>query len=175
MSKSIHPPLDHQNVSLPPPPPPPAWRHWLLPIGILVALILWIFLPANQSPTPINLGYSQFLSLADNHQIKSVSFGSSAGRSTTAATGELENGKSYTAVIPGQPTPELNRKLTIDGVSIRVGTWILGAVLLSLGVFLIPLFFMFLLLRSSQSKIHDFEQSQVLYLSQILGRLDPLI
>ena len=28
------------------PPPPPAWRHWLLPIGIVVALFAWILLPA---------------------------------------------------------------------------------------------------------------------------------
>ena len=27
------------------PPPPPAWRHWLWPAALFVALLLYLFLP----------------------------------------------------------------------------------------------------------------------------------
>lgn len=146
--QSIHPPLDNINVRRPPPPAPPQWRNWLWPIMILAIFMLWIFLPSHSNRGPISLSYSQFITQVNTHQIKTVTFGNSVNRSTTTATGELRNGTSYTTVIPGQPTTALKQKLTADGVNVRIiRTWILGSVLLSLAIFLVPLLFMFLLLR----------------------------
>ncbi len=143
--QSIHPPLGQKSVRGQPP-PPPGWRQWLWPLALISALVLFIFLPSTQSAA--RLSYSQFITQADAHQIKTATFGNSAWRSTTTATGELRNGKSYTAVIPGQPTIALKHRLTIDGVNIRIiRTWILGSVLLSLAIFFVPLLAMFFLFR----------------------------
>jgi cell division protease FtsH len=85
-----------------PPPPPPGWRHWLLPIGLLVAFFLWIFLPAVHGPSSTSLTYSQFLTDVTAHKVKTVDLAQAGGTSN----GTLTDGRNYTVVIPpqaGQP------------------------------------------------------------------------
>jgi cell division protease FtsH len=132
------------------PPPPPGWRHALWPIAIIVVLLLWLFLPALHVHTPVSLSYSQFIGHASAHKIKTVDFGNGASGSNTTATGTLTNGKSYTTVIPGQPTASLSSRLTADGVksvtadppSSGLGTEILYFLIL-----LLPLIIVFWLFR----------------------------
>ena len=73
MSKQASPPPPGDKPKPPsPPPPPPAWRHWLIPAGILVALFLWIWLPAVHSSSPTSLNYTQFLNDVSAHMVKTI-------------------------------------------------------------------------------------------------------
>jgi hypothetical protein len=79
-------------------------------------LVLYLFLPAIHSSSPVTLSYSQFIADAGAHKIKTVTLASSTGN--TPASGTLASGKFYTTMIPGQPSPALNQQLTADGVQI---------------------------------------------------------
>ncbi len=98
------------------PPQPPAWRHWLWPVAFIGVLLLYLFLPGIHVNTPVNLTYSRFTADVSSHKIKTVNFGNGASGSNTTATGELTNGKSYTTVVPGQPSAALGDKLAANGV-----------------------------------------------------------
>ena len=132
------------------PPSPPGWRHALWPVGLLAAVLLYLFLPGINVNTPVSLSYSQFISDANAHKIKTVTFGNGASGSNTTATGDLTSGKSYATVIPGQPTAALSRQLTADGVrsvtaeapSSGLGTEVLYWVIL-----LLPIIIVFWLFR----------------------------
>jgi cell division protease FtsH len=100
------------------PPPPPAWRHWLIPIGILVALFLWIYLPAVHSPSSTTLTYSQFLTDVGNHTVKTVTIAQEGGTSTGTLTGS----KDFTVVIPPQASQALLDDLQTNGVQITSST-----------------------------------------------------
>src|SRR5215469_14830592 len=97
-----------------PPPPPPRWRHWLLPVGIVVAVFLWIFLPAVHQTAPTSLTYSQFLSDVSAHKVKTVTIPQSGGTSS----GTLTNGTNYTVVIPPQAGQTLLTDLEAGGVQV---------------------------------------------------------
>jgi cell division protease FtsH len=150
MSKQPNPPPLGDRPSGTAPPPPPGWRLWLWPLALLAVVLLYLFLPGIHVTTPVSLSYSQFISQANTHKIKTVTFGNGTSGSNTTATGDLANGKSYTTVIPGQPTAALSAQLTKDGVksvtaqapSSGLGTDILYWLLL-----LLPIVVVFLLLR----------------------------
>jgi cell division protease FtsH len=116
MSKQPVPPPPGDKPVPAAPPPPPAWRHWLWPAAIGVALLLYVVLPGLHTGRQVTLSYSQFISDATAHKIKDVTFASSSPGANTPATGTLTDGRAYTTVIPGQPTPELSAQLTADGV-----------------------------------------------------------
>ena len=116
MSKQPSSPPPGDKPSGQAPPPPPAWRHWLWPIALLAVVLLYIFLPGINVTSPVNLSYSQFIANASAHKIKTVNFASGSSGANTPASGELTDGKSYTTVIPGPPTPTLSQQLTADGV-----------------------------------------------------------
>jgi len=120
MSKQATPPPpgDKPGRGNPPPPPPPAWRHWLLPVGILVALFLWIFLPAVHSPASTTLSYSQFLSDVSKHTVKTITIAQSGGTSS----GTLTSGTDYTVVIPPQASQALLDDLQSNGVQVTAAT-----------------------------------------------------
>jgi cell division protease FtsH len=101
-----------------PPPPPPAWRHWLLPIGIIVALFLWIYLPAVHQTGQTSLTYSQWLTDVSAHKVKTVTIAQPGGTSN----GTLTNGTDYTVVIPPQASQELLNDLQTGGVQITSTT-----------------------------------------------------
>ena len=115
MSKQVSPPPPGDKPA--PgnaPPPPPAWRHWLLPVGILVALFLWIYLPAVHTAGQTTLSYSQFLSDVTKHAVKTVTIAQSGGTSS----GTLTSGTNYTVVIPPQAGQALLDELQSNGVQI---------------------------------------------------------
>jgi cell division protease FtsH len=150
MSKQPIPPPPGDKPVRTAPPPPPGWRHWLWPITIFVMVLLYLFLPALHVSPSVSLDYSQFVSRAGAHQIKTVTFGNSSSGSNTVATGQLTNGKSYTTVIPGQPTIALSQQLAADGVKSVTAAQPssgLGSILLSLLLFLGPLALLFYLFR----------------------------
>jgi cell division protease FtsH len=100
------------------PPPPPAWRHWLLPVGIIVALFLWLALPAVHQAHQTTLTYSQFLTDVSAHKVKTVTIAQPGGTST----GTLTSGTDYTVVIPPQASQELLNDLQSGGVAITSTT-----------------------------------------------------
>jgi cell division protease FtsH len=100
------------------PPPPPRWRHWLLPIGILVALFLWVFLPAVHQTPQTSLTYSQFLSDVSAHKVKTVTIAQSGGTSS----GALTDGTDYTVVIPPQAGQAMLDELQTGGVQVTAAT-----------------------------------------------------
>jgi cell division protease FtsH len=112
------PPGDKPTPGKPPPPPPPAWRHWLLPAGIVVALFLWIFLPAVHTAGQTTLTYSQFLTDVGKGTVKTVTIAQSGGTSS----GTLTNGTNYTVVIPPQAGQSLLDTLTSKGVQTTAST-----------------------------------------------------
>src|SRR6266568_888374 len=116
MSKQPNPPPPGDKPVRTAPPAPPRWLRWLWPIGLLVSVGLFLFLPGINVSTPVSLSYSRFIANANAHKIKTVTFGNGASGSNTTATGDLTSGQSYTTVIPGQPTAVLSRELTADGV-----------------------------------------------------------
>ena len=132
------------------PPPPPAWRHWLWPGALFVALLLYLFLPAVHSAQQVTLSYSEFITQASDHKVKDITFASSTNGANTTATGTLTNGKEYTTVIPGSPTTAFSDQLHSDGVKSisadesRGSAW--GA-LFSWLIILLPLVFVFYLFR----------------------------
>jgi cell division protease FtsH len=132
------------------PPPPPAWRHWLWPIALLAVVLLYIFLPGINVNTPVNLSYSQFITNASAHKIKTVNFASGASGANTPASGQLTDGKSYTTVIPGPPTPTLSQQLTADGVktvTASAPSSSLGGDILYFIILLLPIIFVIWLFR----------------------------
>jgi cell division protease FtsH len=129
------------------PPPPPRWRHWLWPIALAVAVVLFTFLPVTHFGSSVTLSYSQFIADVRAHQIKTVTFASSSGN--TPASGTLTSGKSYATIIPGQPTPALNQQLMADNVQITASAPSsgFGTQLLSWVLILLPLILIFYVFR----------------------------
>jgi cell division protease FtsH len=126
------------------PPPPPAWRHWLLPVGILVALFLWIYLPAVHSPGSTTLSYSQFVSDANAHKIATVTIPSGGG----ASSGTLTDKSNYTVVLPTPLPDSLQNQLQTEGVkttfsspSSGFGTELLQWIIILLPIIIVFWFF----------------------------------
>jgi cell division protease FtsH len=85
----------------PPPPRPPGWRHWLLPVGLLIAFFLWLVLPFHSGSTS-SLNYNpQFLNDVKAHMVKTVNIPQDGG----TATGTLTNGTNFTVNLPS-PVPQ---------------------------------------------------------------------
>ena len=130
------PPGDRPPPSAPP--PPPAWRHWLWPLALLIAVALWIFLPAMHGAPQRTLTYSQFLADLGRHQIKTFTLNNSTG----AASGALANGNSYTTVVPTQLTgPALMNQLQAAHVqtSATYSATSTGSTVLSWLILLLPI------------------------------------
>ncbi len=119
MSKQATPPPPGDKPSPPkPPPPPPRWRHWLLPVGIIVALFLWLWLPAVHQASQTTLTYSQFLSDVSAHKVKTVTI----AQTGSTSSGTLTDGTDYTVVIPPQAGQEMLNDLQAGGVQITGST-----------------------------------------------------
>jgi cell division protease FtsH len=112
MSKQASPPPPGDRPPSAAPPPPPAWRHWLWPIALGIAVALWVVLPTVH-PNSVDLNYTQFLSNVSAHKVKSVTLGSDG-----EATGTLTNGSNFSTVIPRQAGAELLNKLQAERVTI---------------------------------------------------------
>jgi cell division protease FtsH len=119
MSKqAIPPPPGDKPTPGKPPPPPPAWRHWLWPVAIAAAFILWLLLPTVHSPSQTTLSYSQFLTDVGQHKVKTVDIAPANGTSS----GTLTNGTNYTVVIPPQAGETLLNDLQSNNVQITAAT-----------------------------------------------------
>ena len=81
---------------------------------LLATIALYLYLGGYQS-TSTNLSYSQFLTYAQQHKVKDITFGASSG-GNTPASGTLTNGTSYTTTIPGQAGTAFSAQLMTDGV-----------------------------------------------------------
>ncbi|HEX3715058.1 MAG TPA: ATP-dependent zinc metalloprotease FtsH [Trebonia sp.] len=112
------PPGDKPGKGSPPPPPPPRWRHWLLPAAVIVAIFLYLYLPALHSRSSTSLTYSQWLNDVTKHTVKTVTIAQSGGTSS----GTLTNGGNYTVVIPPQASQTLLDELQTNGVQITGST-----------------------------------------------------
>jgi cell division protease FtsH len=119
MSKQASPPPPGDKPTPgKPPPPPPAWRHWLLPAGILVALFLWIYLPAVHTAGQTTLTYSQFLTDVGKGTVKTITLAQPGGTSS----GTLADKTNYTVVIPPQAGQTLLDTLQSKGVQTTAST-----------------------------------------------------
>ncbi|HEY6497169.1 MAG TPA: ATP-dependent zinc metalloprotease FtsH [Trebonia sp.] len=142
MSKQASPPPPGDKPApTNPPPPPPAWRHWLLPVGILAALFLWIYLPAVHSAGSTSLTYSKFLSDVTAHSVKTVTIAQPGGTSS----GALTNNTNYTVVIPPQAGQSLLDQLQSNNVQITGSTTSpgFGSELLDWIIILLPIVLIF--------------------------------
>ncbi len=101
-----------------PPPKPPRWRHWLLPVGLIVAFFLWLYLPALHTASQTSLTYSQWLADVNKHVVKTVTIAQPGGTSS----GTLTNGTNYTVVIPPQASQAMLDQLQSNGVQITSST-----------------------------------------------------
>ena len=149
MSKQSKPPPPGDKPTPTAPPPPPGWRHWLWPLALIAALVLFLFLPRFGGITTVNLSYSTFISDVQAHQVKTFTLDNSTG-STAPATGTLKNGKNYTTVIPlpfaGTPleTTLQTAKVEINAAAPSSG---LGTELLYWIILLAPFIIVFWLVR----------------------------
>ena len=109
------PPADQPGAPGAPgaPPRPPRWRHLLWLIAVALFIALYFVVPATRSGTHETLTYSQFLSSVSAEQVETVNI-SSNGK----ATGKLDNGHTYSTVIPTQADQGLLTKLEDSGVEI---------------------------------------------------------
>ncbi|HEV3383067.1 MAG TPA: ATP-dependent zinc metalloprotease FtsH [Trebonia sp.] len=157
MSKQATPPPpgDKPGPSNPTP-PPPRWRHWLVPIGLLVALLLWLNLSTVHSAPQTTLSYSQFVTDVSAHKVKTVTIASSSGGTST---GTLTDGTNYSVVIPQQAGQSLLTQLQADhvettgassspGFGSELGSW-----LLILAVLALPIWFWIRLSRGAAGQL----------------------
>ena len=149
MSKQSKPPPPGDKPAPTAPPSPPGWRHWLWPLALIAALVLFLFLPRFGGITTVNLSYSTFISDVHANKVKTFTLDNSTG-STAPATGTLKNGKNYTTVIPlpfaGTPleTTLQNANVEINAAAPSSG---LGTELLYWIILLAPFIVVFWLVR----------------------------
>ncbi|HUN34204.1 MAG TPA: ATP-dependent zinc metalloprotease FtsH [Trebonia sp.] len=113
------PPNDKQSGgNQPPPSQPPGWRHWLLPVGLLIAFFLWLVLPFHSGATS-SLNYNpQFLNDVKAHQVKTIEIPQDGGTST----GTLTNGTSFTVNLPSPVPQSTINDLTNARTTVSYGT-----------------------------------------------------
>jgi cell division protease FtsH len=126
-----------------------------LPVGLVVAFVLWLVLPTLHGSSPETLTYSQFLTSVSAHQVKTVEIAQPGGTSS----GTLTNGKSYTVVVPPQAGQSLLDSLKSSGVETTAATsspgfgselvsWLLILVFIAL-----PVWFWFRLSRGAGGQL----------------------
>jgi cell division protease FtsH len=131
------------------PPPPPAWRHSLLPLAIVVAFFLWIFLSPLHGSSSTNLTFTQFQNDLSAKTVKTVDIPQGTG----TATGTLKNGTNFTVTLPSPQPDSLSTQLTASGAatSYSVPSSGFGSELLSWLILLLPIaLFGWLYLRLSR-------------------------
>jgi cell division protease FtsH len=155
MSKQAQPPPPGDRPSSPAPPPPPAWRHWLLPIGLLLVLLVWVALPTMHAAQQVSLTYSQFLTDVNAHKVKTVNIQTSG-----QTTGTLTDGHEFTTVIPVQlagsslldQLQAANVQITASTPGPSFGSEVLSWLLLLL-VFVVPVWLWIRLSRGAAGQL----------------------
>jgi cell division protease FtsH len=113
----------------PAPPPPPAWRNWLLIVGLVLTVVLFL-LPVPGAGKVEQPSYSQLKSDIAAGQVRSVALGPDGGIS-----GKLTNGTKFTSSYPTAiQDPQFAQLLDEHNVQVKaVGPRTsIGSVLLSL-------------------------------------------
>jgi cell division protease FtsH len=87
------PPRDRRPT---PPPPPPRWRIWLLVLGVLLTLLLFLSpsMSTNSKPNH-SFTYTDFSNQVTSNQVKTAKITSNGH-----VSGQLVNGDNYTTQIP---------------------------------------------------------------------------
>ena len=153
MSKQSKPPPPGDKPTPTAPPPPPGWRHWLWPLALIAALVLFLFLPrlflTGFGTTTVNLSYSTFVSDVNANKVKTFTLDNSTG-STAPATGKLKNGDNYTTVVPlpfaGTPLETTLQKSDVE-INAAAPSSGLGTELLYWIILLAPFIIVFWLVR----------------------------
>jgi cell division protease FtsH len=124
----------------PAPPPPPRWRSWLLIVGLLATVALFL-LPIPTAGKVEQLSYSQLKSDIAAGQVKSVALGSDG-----AISGALTNGTKFTSSYPtslqdpqfAQLLDQHNVQVTTKPAQTSIGSVLLNLLPLAiiLGLFL---------------------------------------
>ena len=124
----------------PAPPPPPCWRSWLLPIGLLLTVALFL-LPVPTAGKVEQLSYSQLKSDIAAGQVKSVALGPDGDIS-----GKLTNGTKFSSSYPtslqdpqfAQLLDQHNVQVTTKPAQMSIGSVLLNLLPLAiiLGLFL---------------------------------------
>ncbi len=150
MTKQVTPPPRGDKPSPSAPPPPPGWRHWLWPVALVIAFLLWIVLPALHTTPQVTLNYSQLVTHLQDHQVKSITLAPSGQTST----GTLTDGKRFTTVVPSQAGSSLLGQLQAAHVQVtatQAGSSF-GSEVLSWLILLVPIvLFGWLWLRLSRN------------------------
>lgn len=113
MSRRASTPPSGNRGAATPPQQRPGWRIWLIPFAALVALLLVSILMRTPESASTSIGYSEFLSDVDAHQVKTITIESSG-----QASGALTNGHDYKTVIPAQAGAALLERLEKAGVAV---------------------------------------------------------
>jgi cell division protease FtsH len=93
-ARSGPPPDRPPSPAPPPPPPPPRWRNWLLIVGLLVTVALFL-LPVPSARKVEQLSYSQLKRDIAAGQVASVALGPDGN-----IAGKLTNGTKFTSSYP---------------------------------------------------------------------------
>jgi cell division protease FtsH len=119
------------------PPPPPAWRHSLLPLALVVAFFLWIFLSPLHGTSSTNLTFTQFQNDLKTKTVKTVDIPQGTG----TASGTLKNGTNFTVTLPSPQPDSLATQLTASGAatSYSAPSAGFGSELLSWLILLLPI------------------------------------
>ena len=116
-----------------PSPGPPRWRMWILPIGVVLALLLLFHSESKSTPTR-DLTYSGFVSEVTANKVSTATI-----TSTGSVTGTLRGGMAYTSQIPTALNDTgLSPLLRTHKVQVT-GTVASTSSLLSVLAFLLPL------------------------------------
>ncbi|RDI60479.1 ATP-dependent zinc metalloprotease FtsH [Nocardia pseudobrasiliensis] len=145
MSRHASPPPQGDRPTPPPQQQRLTWRLWLFPVAMLiVVLVVSIWSPGlrTSKPNSVGLGYSEFLSDVDSHQVKTITIESSG-----KASGALTDGRDYTTTIPAQAGPALLDRMEKAGVAIAAtppaNTTSVGSQVLSWVLIIGPFAFLF--------------------------------
>jgi cell division protease FtsH len=119
MSKQATPPPpgDKPGPGAPPPPTPPRWRHWLLPVAFLIAILVGLSLLHQSGQTPLT--YSQFITDVTAHKVATITTSPTAGGTST---GTLTDGTNYSVVFPSQVGQQTIDQIVAAGVKVTGGT-----------------------------------------------------
>ncbi len=145
MTRQASAPPPGDKAQGPAPPPPPSWRHWLFPLALFIAVMLWIVLPTLHTQPTVTLTYSQFIGDVGAHKVRTIVLSSDG-----AASGTLSDKHDYTTVIPVQLAgPPLLSKLEADKVSIVAQTPgpSFGSEVLTWAILLLPFVIIFWIWR----------------------------
>src|ERR1700729_465964 len=121
MSKQATPPPpgDKPGPGAPPPPTPPRWRHWVWLGAIVVAIILWYFLPAVHQAGQTTLNYTQFTADVTAHKVATITISPTAGGTST---GTLTDKTNFSVVFPAQVGQQTIDQMVAAGVKVTGGS-----------------------------------------------------